>query len=744
MKRIQSVFYLILVSNISWSQPLRYPQTKQVEQTDNYFGTKVSDPYRWLEDDLSTETAEWVKNQNAVTEKYLSAIPYREEIKSQLTRIWNFPKQSNPYKAGPYYFFHRNNGIQNQSVMYMLHDLNSQEQVFFDPNSLSKDGTTSLGISSVSYDGNYFAYGLSKSGSDWNEIHIKNISAGEEFPEVIDKVKFSGVAWYNKGFYYSRYDDDVEKNTSENAKDTRASEFKRKNQFHKVYYHQLGTTQSEDRLIYEDKEHPLRNFGSAVTDDQKFLIITASESTSGNDMIVKNLSKTDAPYVRIVTGFSNDFNVIDNEGDFLLIKTNYNAPYGKVIMVDASNPSEKKWKDLIPEKKEVLQSVTVAGNKLIARYMKDACSYMQIFDRTGKAGDIIKPGTLGTIDGVSGHRDDNLVFYSLTTFTEPTTVYKYSLQTKETSVYFKPAFGKQVLVANDGSVSVDGSVASVNSDDVAALNSADRYETKQIWYNSKDGTKVPMFIVHKKGIKMDGNNPAFLYGYGGFNISMTPNFAAWRMLWLDAGGVFAMANMRGGGEYGEEWHKAGTKLQKQNVFDDFIAAAEYLIKEKYTNPQKLAINGRSNGGLLIGACMNQRPDLFKVALPGVGVMDMLRFQKFTIGWAWTKDYGSSDDAAEFKALYNYSPLHNIKSGVEYPATLVTTADHDDRVVPAHSFKYIATLQEKYKGANPVLVRIDVKAGHGGGKPVSKQIDETADVLAFTFFNLGMQMPGGMK
>lgn len=682
------------------AQSIKYPETKKINQKDDYHGTIVEDPYRWLEDDHSVETAAWVTQQNKVTFDYLSKIPFREKVKSRMTQLWNFPRYGAPFKAGPYYFYYKNDGIQNQSVMYVQKDLNSQPSVFIDPNLFSTEGTTSLSIGSISYEGNYFAYGLSKGGSDWNEIHIRNNKTTKDYDEVLNWVKFSGVGWYKDGFYYSRYD-----------KPSKEDQLKKKNEFHKVYYHKIGTSQEKDQLIYEDKEHALRSFGAGTTDDEQFLILTASEGTSGNDLQVKDLSNPASEYIRIVTGFENDFDVIDHTGNFLLIQTNYMAPHGKVILVDINNPTNENWKDLIPEKNEVLQSVTQAGDKLIARYMKDANNYLEVYNMKGIAENKIKLDAIGSIGSVNGHKKDSLVFYSLTSFTIPTTIYKYNIHTKQSSVYSSPKL-------------------SFKTDD---------YETKQVWYNSKDGTKIPMFIVMKKGIKLDGNNPTLLYGYGGFNISLTPDFKIDRLVFLENGGIYAVPNLRGGGEYGEEWHKAGTKLKKQNVFDDFIAAAEYLIKEKYTSPSKLAIMGRSNGGLLVGAAMTQRPDLFKVALPGVGVMDMLRFHKFTIGWAWTSDYGSSDNADEFKALYAYSPLHNIKSGVNYPATLVVTADHDDRVVPAHSFKFISTLQEKYLGENPMLIRIDVMSGHGGGKPTSKIIEENADVYSFAMFNLGMNL-----
>jgi len=699
-KKIFLFFLITGICILTRGQTIQYPLTKKVDQKDTYFNTVVEDPYRWLEDDNSPETAEWVKEQNKVTGEYFSKIPFREKVKIRMTHLWNFPKYSAPYKAGQFYFFFKNDGIQNQDVMNIQKNLNSPPAVFLDPNLLSSDGTTSLHFTSISDDGNYFAYGLSKAGSDWTEIHARNINTGKDYDEVLNWVKFSGVAWYKNGFFYSRYDEPKKEDV-----------LKKKNEFHKIYYHTLGTRQENDSLIYDDKEHPLRNFGAATTDDQRFLLVGFSEGTSGNGLAVKDLKKPHSEFIKIVNDFENDYNLVDHLGDSLVILTNYKAPRKKVILIDLNHPEKENWKDFIPEKQEVLEDITRSGDKLIARYMKDANHYLQVYDKKGTAENKIALDAIGTIDEVHGHKKDSLVFYSLTSFTFPPTVYKYNLLTKKSEIYFRPKLD-------------------FNPDD---------YDTKQVWYDSKDGTKIPMFVVMKKGIKLDGNNPLLLFGYGGFNISKTPEFKNERLVFLENDGIFAMPNLRGGGEYGEEWHKAGIKLKKQNVFDDFIAAAEYLIKEKYTNPSKLAIGGRSNGGLLVGAVMTQRPELFKVAVPTVGVMDMLRFHKFTIGWAWKSDYGSSENEEEFKALYAYSPLHNIKPGKNYPATLATTGDHDDRVVPAHSFKFISTLQEKQAGTNPVLIRIDTMAGHGGGKPTGKLIEEQADIFTFMMYNLGMEV-----
>lgn len=701
MNKISLSFLPALCCSICIAQPSPYPETKKWDQKDTYFNTAVEDPYRWLEDDNSAETATWVKRQNVVTEDYLSKIPFRDKLKQRLTQLWNYPKQTVPSKQGSYYFFYKNDGIQNQNVLNIQKDLSSPPAVFLDPNMFSKDGTTSLSGTSISNNSKYFAYSISKGGSDWNEICVREIRTSSNLKDTLKWVKFSGISWQKNGFYYSSY-----------GAPEPGNELKKKNEFHKIYYHELNTPQSADKLIYEDKNQPQRNFGAGVTDDERFLYIAGSQGTSGNDLVVKNLNMPGSDFIRIVTGFDNDFDVLDNSGESLIIQTNHAARNGKVILVDTKNPGKENWKDLIPERDgDVLQGITVASDKLIVRYMKDAVNYLEIFDRNGRSEKIIKPDILGTIENVSGHRNDSLVFYSITSFVYPSVVYMYNINSKKISEHYKPK---------------------INFD-------LDNYETRQVWYNGKDGTRIPMFIVHKKGIVLDGNNPTFLYGYGGFNISMNPSFAVWRLAFLELGGIYVSANIRGGGEYGEAWHKAGTKLQKQNVFDDFIAAAEYLINSKYTNPSKLAIHGRSNGGLLVGACMTQRPDLFKVALPAVGVLDMLRYHKFTIGWAWAVDYGSSENKDEFEALYRYSPLHNIKSGTNYPATLVTTADHDDRVVPAHSFKFISELQRKQSGDNPVLIRIDVMAGHGAGKPTSKLIDEWADILSFTMFNLGVSV-----
>lgn len=675
---------------------LNYPMTKKVDTVDVYFGHKVPDPYRWLEDDRSAETSEWVKEQNKLTFDYLDKIPYREQIKNRLTKIWNYPKITAPVHKAGHYFIFKNNGLQNQSVAYVKETLNGPERELLDPNTLSADGTAALSDFSVSDDGKYLGYGIARAGSDWNEFFVKDIATDKLLSDHLQWIKFSSLAWYKDGFYYSRYPKPDEKNVLKGA-----------NENSKIYYHKVGTSQDDDKLVYEDPQHPGWGFYASVTDDKKILVISISESTSGNALYIKDL-KHNGPIVKIVEDFDNDFNVVDHQNGKLLVLTNYKAPKYKLVSIDLNNIARDKWTDVIPEKEGVLNGVSVIGGKLIANYTKDAHSVIDIYQPDGKFDYTLDLPEISTVSGFDGERNDKVTFYTLVSFTTPASVYKYDIEKNKSELY------------QTSPVDFDGS----------------KYETKQVFYPSKDGTKIPMFIVYKKGIKLDGNNPVLLYGYGGFNISLTPSFSLNRVMWLEQGGVYAMANLRGGGEYGEEWHKAGTLMHKQNVFDDCIAAAEYLIKENYTKAGKIALQGGSNGGLLVGAVTNQRPDLFGVSLPAVGVMDMLRYQNFTIGRYWSTDYGTSQDSVEmFNYLLGYSPLHTIKENVEYPAILVTTGDHDDRVVPAHSFKYAATLQEKYKGPHPILIRIETNAGHGAGKPTAKVIQEYTDVLAFMFYNL---------
>ncbi|PLX09821.1 MAG: S9 family peptidase [Marinilabiliales bacterium] len=676
---------------------LIYPETKTVEVEDEYFGTVVKDPYRWLEDDNSAETAEWVKQQNELTFGYLATIPYREKMKERLTKICDYPKVSAPSKKGDKYFLYKNDGLQNQSVLFYKNSLGGDEIELLDPNTLASDGTVSLSAVSVSDDGKYLGYAISRAGSDWQEIYIREIESGKDLDDHLSWVKFSGISWYENGFYYTRYPEPAE-----------GEELSGVNTNAKIYYHELVTDQEEDLLIYEDTENPEVGFYAGVTESKKYLIISATVSTSGNALYYKDLSKPNSKVVKLITDFDDDFSVIDEIDDVLYVYTNYNAPKYKIITINLKNPSKAAWKDFIAEEEGVLQNVSFIGGRFIANYMMDAHSVVKVFDEEGEYLHDLDNSSIGTISGFSGEREDSFTFYTFTSFTDPATIYKYDIENNKSEVYEK-------------------SKIDIKTDD---------YVTKQIFYRSADGTKIPMFIIHREGIALDGNNPTLLYGYGGFNISLTPYFSISRLLWLEQGGVVVIANLRGGGEYGEEWHKAGTLMKKQNVFDDFIAAAEYLIDNKYTSPERLAIQGGSNGGLLIGAVTNQRPDLFAVALPAVGVMDMLRYHQFTIGRYWATDYGTSEDSKEmFEYLYSYSPIHNIKEDVEYPAVLVTTADHDDRVVPAHSFKYIATLQNKYKGENPVLIRIETQAGHGAGKPTMKMIEEIADVYSFAFYNM---------
>ncbi len=693
------IFMFIAVNSFAQDK-IEYPKTKKVDQTDNYHGTKVADPYRWLEDDNSAETKAWVQAENKVTFDYLNKIPEREQLKKRLTELWNYEKYSAPTKEGKYYFYSKNDGLQNQSVFYVSDSVKGEGRVLLDPNKLSKDGTVALSGMAISDDGKTLAYGLSGAGSDWQTWHFRDVETGKDLPDVLENIKFSGASWTKdgKGVFYSRFPEADEK-----------SKLTRINYFQKLYYHKLGTPQSEDNLIYERPDDKEMGVGGGVTEDGNFLIINVTKGTSPNNMVfVKNLTMEKAPIIPVVDKLVADYSFIGNDGSKFYFRTDKDAPLGRIVMVDVLD-KDLKWKEVVPQSKETLGSVDFVNNQFVGNYLKDAYTQIRIYDLNGKfVRNVALPG-IGTANGFNGKRYDTEVFYTYSSYNAPPTIYRYDLKTGKSEIFRK-------------------SEVKFNPND---------FEVKQVFYNSKDGTKIPMFIVHKKGLKLDGNNPTLLYAYGGFNISMTPGFSVSRVVWMENGGVYAVPNLRGGGEYGEEWHKAGTKLQKQNVFDDYIAAAEYLIKNKYTRPAKLAISGGSNGGLLVGATLNQRPDLFGAALPAVGVMDMLRFQKFTIGRAWTSDYGSSDNADEFAAIYKYSPLHNIKEGTKYPAVLVTTSDHDDRVVPAHSFKYAATLQSAQGGNAPVLIRIETNAGHGAGKPTAKVIEEQADIYGFLMENLGM-------
>jgi len=678
---------------------LTYPLTKKVEQTDDYFGTKVPDPYRWLEDENAPEVKDWIQAENKLTFGYLEKIPNREKIRQRITEIYNYPKYSAPFRVGDYYFFSKNDGLQNQYVIYIQKGLEGKPEVFIDPNKLSPDGTIRIGIAGFSRDDKYLTISRSEAGSDWQQLRVMEVESKKELSDIIQWVKFSGAAWDGSGFYYSGYE-----------KPEKGQELTARNANQKIFYHKLGDPQEKDKLIYEDKEHPFRYQGVDITEDGKYMFLTISEGTHGNELYYKDLSRKGMNFEPLVKGFEFDTNVIDNVGDKFLVFTNTDALNYKVVLIDSKKPAKENWQAVIPEKPEVLSSASTVGGQLFCRYLKDASSRIYQFDLDGKQLRQIELPTLGTAGGFYGKREDKITFYSFTSFTFPPIIYKYDIASGKSEVFHTTE-------------------VKFNPED---------YEVKQVFYSSKDGTKVPMFIVYKKGLKLNGKNPAYLYAYGGFNISTLPSFSSTNIVLLENGVVYAVANIRGGGEYGEAWHRAGMLLNKQNVFDDFIAAAEYLIKEKYTSKDKLAIAGASNGGLLVGACMAQRPDLFKVAFPAVGVMDMLRYHKFTVGWGWAVEYGTSDDEKNFKNLYSYSPLHNIKDGVSYPATLVTTADHDDRVVPAHSFKFITTLQEKNKGKNPVLIRIETRSGHGSSN-TTKMIDELTDRFSFFFDNTGVKV-----
>lgn len=690
-------FLVLALLSATASAQMIYPTTRKVDHVDEYHGTKVTDSYRWLEDDRSAETGAWVKAQNEVTFAYLNKIPFKGKIFSDLEKAYNYPKYSAPRKKGEYFYFYKNDGLQNQSVLYRQKGLDGTPELVMDPNKLSADGTTRLTVFNLSKNGNYAVCGFSKGGSDWQEYQIMDMKTLQMLSDKIEWVKVSGASWQGDGFYYSRYPK------------PEGSALAAKNENHQVFYHKVGTAQATDELVYEDKVNVQRFHGVYVSEDEQFAFLNLSDRGKGKDgnalFYRAKGQKEFTPIVSEITNFS--YSVVDNVAGGFLINTNENAPNEKVMLYETAT---KKWKPFLPEKPEPLTGVGTAGGKLFALYSKDVTTRVYVYNMKGQLENEVPLPGLGSAGGFGGENDDKFVFYTYTSFNYPPTIFRYDIATKKSTVFREPE---------------------------VSFKPTD-YETKQVFYTSKDGTKVPMFITYKKGLKLDGTNPTILYGYGGFNISLTPSFSPTRMPFLDQGGVYAQANLRGGSEYGEEWHKQGMKLKKQNVFDDFIAAAEFLIKEKYTSSARLALQGGSNGGLLVGAVINQRPDLCKVAFPAVGVMDMLRFHKFTIGWNWIADYGSSDNAEEFKALYAYSPLHNIKTGVNYPATLVTTADHDDRVVPAHSFKYAAELQEKAgkSTSNPLLIRVDVNSGHGASN-TKKALETTADTYAFMFQNMGL-------
>ncbi|MDC0831509.1 prolyl oligopeptidase family serine peptidase [Geitlerinema sp. CS-897] len=671
--------------------PFEYPQTKTIEQVDTYHGTAISDPYRWLEDPDSDDSRAWIEAQNQLTFGFLENIEDRSKLKERVTQLWNYEKYGTPFKRDRRYFYFKNDGLQNQSVLYVLDDLDGKPRVLLDPNTLSEDGTVALNNYTVSEDGNLLAYALSSSGSDWQEWHVRDVETGKDLPDLVKWSKFSGASWTHDshGFFYSAYDPPNEETQYEDV-----------NYYQKLYYHRIGTPQSEDLLVYDRPDQKEWGFSGFVTDCGRYLIIAVWRGTEPKNLIFyRDLQDPESAIVELIPEFEAQYDFVGNDGHIFWFRTDRDASRYRLISIDTVT---KHQREILPEGENTLEFVSVLNRQFVVEYLKDACSQIQIFDLDGSLVREVELPDIGSVGGFGGKPEDTETFYSFTGFTTPTTIYRYDMTTGESTVFRQPT---------------------VDFD-------PDEYETQQVFYHSKDGTRVPMFIVHKKGIDRSGNNPTYLYGYGGFNISLTPMFSVGLLVWMELGGVLAIPNLRGGGEYGETWHQAGTKLNKQNVFDDFIAAAEWLIDRRYTSSDKLAIGGGSNGGLLVGACMTQRPDLFAAAIPEVGVLDMLRFHKFTIGWAWCSDYGSPDDPEEFKALYAYSPLHNVKPGTAYPATLLITADHDDRVVPAHSFKFAAALQAADAGDNPILIRIETKAGHGAGKPTAKRIEEVADKWAF--------------
>lgn len=684
------------------AQKMKYPPTEKMDQKDDYFGNQIADPYRWLENDTSVQTEEWVKKQSAFTGAYLNEIPYRKSFIDRLTKLWDYEKFSAPVRNGKYYTFYKNNGLQNQAVLYIQDGISGTPQVLLDPNKLSDDGTVALQATSFSKKQKYFAYAVSASGSDWQEIYVMDVAGKKLLTEKLEHVKFTGISWKGEeGFYYSGYT---------KPKDE-ATKYSAKTEYQKVFFHKIGTPQSADILVYEDKDHPLRYVGASLTEDERFLVLGISEGTDGSEIKVRDLKAGDnSPFITVIKGFTTNADVVDNAGDKLIVSTDHNAPNYKVVLIDPERPAPTNWTTMIEEQKEKLNGVSTGGGKLFAHYLKDVTTLIVQYDYKGKKErDIALPG-VGTASGFGAWKDDKAFYYTFTNIVNPPTIYKYDISSGRSDLYKRSS----------------------------AQFDPELFESKQVFYTSKDGTKVPMFITYKKGLKLDGNNPTMLYAYGGFNINLTPSFSMSIIPFLEAGGIYCVANLRGGGEYGEEWHKGGMLSKKQNVFDDFISGAEYLIREKYTSPAKLAIRGGSNGGLLVGACMTQRPDLYAVAIPQVGVLDMLRYHKFTVGWGWVVEYGSSEKEDDFNYLIKYSPLHNIKQGTCYPATMITTADHDDRVVPAHSFKFAAELQENQSCEKPALIRIDVKAGHGAGKPTSKVIEEAADIWAFSLWNMGVK------
>ncbi|MEP6616713.1 MAG: prolyl oligopeptidase family serine peptidase [Ginsengibacter sp.] len=698
MKNFATVLSLLLLNLISFGQ-LRYPVARLTDHTDDYFGVKVKDPYRWLEDENSEETKTWVAAENKVTKDYLSKIPFYDKVRKRLEEMWNYPKYSSPFKEGEYYYYYKNDGLQNQSILYRQKGLQGIPEVFIDPNKMSSDGTAAVSTPAFSKNKKYAAYMISQSGSDWQEAYVLDVASKRILKDKLNWIKFSGISWKgDEGFFYSRFPAYDEKNKLTNQ-----------NQNQQLYYHQLGSLQADDKLVYEDKEHPLRFIGGGLTEDGRFLTIYKSEGTSGSELWIKDLSNPSSAFTLLIKGFDTEAGVVDNDGGKILVRTNADAPNYKVVSINPASPQKENWVTIIPTRTKLLESVGTAGNKLFLSYLEDAST--RVYQTTYKGileREIRLPG-IGSADGFNGYRNDSELFFTYSSYDYPPAIFRYTI--------------------------LNGKIDLFRRNEVKV--NAENYQTVQSFFTSKDSAKVPMFITFKKGLVLNGNNPTLVYGYGGFNIALTPGFSISNAFFLEQGGVSVVVNLRGGNEYGEEWHKAGMLQNKQNVFNDFISAAEFLIEKKYTNPQKLAMRGGSNGGLLIGAVMTQRPDLFQVAIPQVGVMDMLRYHTFTIGHAWATEFGSSNIKEDFSNLYKYSPLHNLKPGTRYPATLVTTADHDDRVVPAHSFKFAATLQQDNDGTNPTLIRIETKAGHGAGKPTGKQISEAADIWSFIMYNLKM-------
>ena len=684
---------------VAAAQQIHYPPTAKDGTVDDYFGVKVADPYRWLENDTSAQTAAWVEAENKVTNAYLAKIPFRGKLLKRLTELANYEKIGAPRKRHGKWYYYKNNGLQNQYVMYQMDELGGEPRVFLDPNNLSADGTVALKGVYFSHNGKWAAYAISRSGSDWQEFYVIDLKTGRLTGDHIEWAKFSGAAWLGDGFYYSSYDRPAE-----------GKEFSNVNEGMKIYYHKLGTPQSQDVLFYQNPMQPKRFYEVTINEEETLMYMYESGAGAGNNLFVRDLRKRDSQFIQMTDNMDYQYSPVYNDGNHLYIYTNYNAPKGHIMRADISRPGVNDWQVLIPEQKNMLNDVDVINRQFILTYSQDACDHAFVYGLDGKMRHEVKLPGAGSV-GFTGDKKDEDCYYTFTSFTQPGTIYRYDMTRNESSLYAQP------------------SVKFRQQD----------YATEQIFFNSKDGTRVPMFITYKKGLKRNGQNPTYLYGYGGFNIALSPGFSSTRIPFLEQGGIYAQVSLRGGSEYGEEWHLAGTKMQKQNVFDDFIAAAEYLISEGYTSKERLAIVGGSNGGLLVGACMTQRPELFRVAIPQVGVMDMLRYHKFTIGWNWASDYGTSEDSREmFEYLKGYSPLHNLKKGISYPATLVTTADHDDRVVPAHSFKFAARLQECHTGAAPVLIRIDTKAGHGGGKPLAKVLEEQADIYSFILYNMGVK------